>query len=310
MSGQEQQEEHLDLHAPLRAYLEIADTFYLQDRLDIALKVAHDAFEETGWPAGGWTELYNRITCESDARDASTVRQVEGSLSVELGREAPPEVFENVSSAALNARDRLRGLLNVQFARPALITVFLPDAPLDFISGPHGYVVHKLDLDKICIPYECAASASDCVEAMMHEFAHIAARELGGPDLPAWLNEGLATYLCWDVTQRGARESADAQAKGRELLSVDELEVAFATASSPGSNLRVVRAAYYLSATFLEFWVERFGLNSVRDALERIGSGSDSQRAISQSTGLPFRGLEREWRSLIQRRFGWNQQPP
>lgn len=286
----------------LEAYLELAQEYYARDDLDRAVRVVEDAFESRGWPPGEWTEFYNALQCEKDARDASSVYPVDELLSIELDRTAPRGLRESIASAALEARERVAGVLEVEFARPALITVFLPDAPLEFISGPHGYVERKRDVDKICLPRQDVESPREAYSALVHEFAHAAAGALAGEDLPAWMDEGLAEHIEDRADDRQSRFIMNSAARSGRLLSVDALESTLGSRDLRVDSPATVEAAYLLARSLIGLWVERFGLKSVRRALELIGEGQSPQSAVRAAAGVSLAELERAWRDRLRPR--------
>ena len=297
-------EEQPGARAPLQAYLEIAYEYYMQDRLDAAMTVALDAFERAGWPPGLWTAFYNELVCEKDAREASVIHKVDEGLSIELPQSEPADVYENLKVLALEARERVGKLLGVDYHRPVMNTVFLPDAPVDFIVGSHGYVSHKVGLDKICMPYETLRSRRETVDTLLHEFSHVAAYELAADALPRWLGEGLATYLCGDLSSRHCRSVIGAAVRSRRMLGAGRLEATLNSADLRKEDPDQVEAAYYVSGSLVAWWVERAGLASVRDVLARIGQGQGLNRAIRKAAGMSLRSMEREWRRELYKTHG------
>jgi hypothetical protein len=156
-----------DLHPGLRDYLYMAYNFYIEDRLDMAMQVADDAFKHVGWPGGTWDEFYNHLTCEKDARDSATLHRIDDGLSIELDRDAPFDLYQHLASTASEARSEIANMFQVKFERPIMITVFRPDSPLEYISGRHGYASFRTELDKVCIPRN-AAESDRVVETFLH----------------------------------------------------------------------------------------------------------------------------------------------
>ena len=287
------------MDAPLKAYLEIAERYYIEDRLDAAMRVVTDAFEQTGWPEGLWTEFYNALQCEKDARDASDLHQLDGKLTIELPRTAGAETLAVLGSVGLDARAKVGELLRVDFAASVMITVFLPDAPVEFISGSHGYVNHKVGLEKICVPNDCLRSREVVDETLVHEFTHVGVCELAGDAVPRWLDEGLATYLCGELSTRHARLIVKTAARKADLPSLGELEAALTSADMRKDDPATVESAYFLASSLIESWVDRFGLDSMRRALVEIGSSRSVGQAVRSATGAPVSQLFDNWRRRL-----------
>lgn len=287
------------IHAPLRAYLELAEGYYSQDKLDVAMAVVEDAFKGQGWPAGPWNEFYNRLVCEKDARDASDLYKVDDKLSIELPREEPADMRRELAARALEARENVGKLLQVEYLRPVMITVFLPDAALDYIIGAHGYVGNKTDFDKICLPYDTLSSREETLDALIHEFTHVASYELARGSTARWLGEGLATYMCGDLSTRRAKSLIREGVEDGELLNIDHLEGVLDSRDLFKDDPKKVTAAYYLSGSFVAWWVQLRGLANVREALVYIGEGMSNDAAIGKAAGMSLRQMERQWRRFM-----------
>lgn len=294
-------EERLHPSGSLEAYLELAQEYYARDDLDTAMRVVEDAFLRTGWPAGDWTEFFNALQCEKDARDASEIRSVDNLLSVELDQNAPEQLWQSVASAALTARERVAEALQFTFTRPALVTIFLPDAPLEFISGPHGYVERKRELDKICLPRADVESPGEAFSALVHEFVHAAAGALAGEGLPAWLDEGLAEFIENRAADRRSRFVFNTAVRSGRLLSVAALESALQTRDLRIDSPGTVEAAYMLSRSLVEELIGRVGMSGVRTILELIGQGRSPEAAVRAVAGEPLADVERTWRENLRR---------
>lgn len=287
------------MDAPLKAYIELAYRYYMEDRLDVAMQVVNDAFQEVGWPAGAWDEFYNELVCEKDARDASTPRQADG-VTIELDRTAPERMFHIVSSAAIEARAKIKDALKVEFRRPVTITVFQQDAATEFISGSYGYVMHKHELDKICLPRECVLSYEESLDALAHEFTHVAVYELGGGEVPSWLNEGLAVRMEPDFDARRAPKIDAAISRDPDLLSISHIQASLVSRDLRKDDPSRVDAAYHLAGSIVAWWLDNHGLESLRTALTLIGQGDDDDHAVHRAIGLSRGELEREWRESLK----------
>lgn len=286
--------------AALGGYLEIVDKLYMDDRLDVALRAAHDAFEATGWPAGGWTEFYNRLVCEKEARDLSVVYKLDSTLTIEISRDAPDAVRDGLKSAALDARQNVTGLLEIELKIPCVVSVFLPDAPLEFISGSYGYAMRKTNISKICLPWETVQSRERALQTLTHEFAHVACYELlEGKDEPSWLAEGLALYLCDDVSDEECRQLVRSDPKFARLLSMSHLQTALSSNDMRKDDPELVDAAYKLAGSLVAWWVAKKGLRSVRDAMVMMARGWNATLATYAAAEMSPHGIEHGWREYL-----------
>ena len=287
------------IQAPLSAYLELAQKYYQEDRLDIAMKVVQDAFHIVGWPTGGWSQFYNNLTCENDARDSASLHRVDELLSVEIDAEAPEHVYSSLMDAAIEARRFASTQLQVELKSPVLVTIFRSDAPIQFISGRYGYVSPKTELYKICLPWLYSESPNNALRVLKHEFVHVAIFELAGINAPKWLHEGLASYL----EQKFDAESADLPV-AREALrhgdaSIAHVEDILNTPSLRTDKKSAVHTAYSVSSTFIAWWVDHYGLSSVRAVLVRLAEDEDAAHAIRKVTGVSLADMEHQWTKAL-----------
>lgn len=283
----------------LNAYLQTAMEYYRQDKLDVAMQVINDAMQTVGWPEGLWTEFLNRLTCEKDARDGAEHHIVNDKLSIELDRNAPVSAYEQLKSTALEAMKRVANALQVEYRRPILITVFRADAATEFIAGPHGYVSHKSEHDKICFPWNLLFSHPEyLLKALVHELTHCAVYELGG-EISAWINEGLAMYVSQDLLH--ANWPVIIRLANRlELALIARLNGLLSSADERKDEPQAVLASYYLAGSLVQWWAGNIGLDTVRDALVRMGNGESEEHAIKCATGVSRGEIEKKWRQSLQ----------
>lgn len=286
--------------AALGGYLEIVYSLYQEDQLDVALRAADDAFESTGWPAGDWTEFYNTLTCEADARAASNAVNVDANLIIEVPREAGDIVCEHVRSAAQEARSRVGNLLHVEFRYPCLIAVLLPDAPLQFISGSYGYAVRKNSLSKICVPYQSTQSQEGLVRTLVHEFTHVACNEItDGERIPGWLAEGLALHVCGDASHETCAGLIRSEREYARLLSINGIEGALNSRNLCKDDPDLVSAAYEFAGSLVSWWIDKRGIERVRHTIELIGGGWNQTLAAYMGTRVWMWSLVRQWRKHL-----------
>ncbi len=142
-----------------------------------------------------------------------------------------------------------------------------------------------------------------------HELAHVVARRLGDP--PALLSEGFATYvserLGADALEfvghpgRTADEVTCESAGAGELIPLDTL-FRFTEIGSQASNSPV---AYPQAASFVRFLVERYGIDTFRDAYRTLASTDEPEGMLANEAAFAFiygvtpGRLERPWRQSI-----------
>ena len=134
----------------------------------------------------------------------------------------------------------------------------------------------------------------------MHEFTHAAVFELAGWDVPRWLNEGLADFVCGDVPASSHPDARKAASEHSGILKAARLSSDLGDMNKRKDNPELVDAAYMLAGSLVAFWVEHYGLASVRAALEAIGKGVSPEAAFYDSTGVSLARIERDWRNSLR----------
>ena len=143
---------------------------------------------------------------------------------------------------------------------------------------------------------------SDVLRLITHEYVHLLLdEEYGDEEIPAWLNEGLAKYLEFELalegprsdrSRRGLYQSADtAVTKGRAgaLFPLTSLE------SQRRWNSRTdeeeVSLQYAQSHMVVRYMVGTYGAGSAIDVVGKL-AGADVDGAIRQVTGVTYAAFE------------------
>lgn len=127
-------------------------------------------------------------------------------------------------------------------------------------------------------------------EAFVHELSHLLLQEAAPSPIarvPAWLNEGLATYFetgGTDATRRRLQQVAT-----RESL----LPVRVMT-SVPGV-VGQIPMFYAKSGNFVGYLIERFGRSAVAELLARLDDGMATAEAIETVYGMSLDMLDAQW---------------
>ncbi len=132
-----------------------------------------------------------------------------------------------------------------------------------------------------------------------HELMHILLYQKIGPgyaNLPAWLNEGLASVAELYPNPDYLILLENAQRKGA-LPAMQSLCRSFPRDAS-GAFL-----AYAQSASFTRYLHQRFGSSGMERLVQHYADGRDCHRGIEAALGIPLSQLEIEWRADV---FGEN----
>jgi hypothetical protein len=133
----------------------------------------------------------------------------------------------------------------------------------------------------IRVPARGADSHLDDLERVLaHEFVHALVARVGGPEVPAWLNEGLAVVL-------EPRDSVDDMRRMLEQAGnsppLQALHAGFG-----GMNATTAQLAYAVSAVAVQRMFDRRGPDAVVVLLKDLAAGVPFQAAFRQRLALPY----------------------
>jgi hypothetical protein len=141
---------------------------------------------------------------------------------------------------------------------------------------------------KLRIPVRgVTAMIPELARVLKHELTHSFVRSLAGGRCPAWLNEGLAQLM--------EPRSSSAFAPQLALLFQEQKAAPFSALEGPFirfSNMQA-QVAYAESLSGVEYLRERYGTSEVVRMLRNIGSGTEPEMALRQSTGMDYSGFQR-----------------
>ena len=123
---------------------------------------------------------------------------------------------------------------------------------------------------------------------IVHESTHLMLRDALGPrnvELPAWLNEGFATYMEPGVR---VRSSSDLYQRTPHLK---------AMASLSGTP-ETIPLFYYKSVSVVAHLIEEYGEDRFRQLLTEIGDGRPADIALVSVYGFDEHGLDSSWAGL------------
>ena len=138
-------------------------------------------------------------------------------------------------------------------------------------------------------------------DTICHELVHMVLSRKTGDRAPVWLQEGSAKLLerSWrDVgaglhMDAGTRQLlADAHENGK-LLTFEQMHPSIAMLPSEDD----AALAFAQVSTFMQRYVQDNGEAALRDALDRVGKGTDAREALAAAAKHPFSKLEADWKT-------------
>jgi len=125
-----------------------------------------------------------------------------------------------------------------------------------------------------------------------HELAHLLIYQMTGanyPNVPQWLNEGLAVMAETSPSAAAASRLAAAQ-RASQLLPLTSLCAPFPADSAQA------QLAYDQSESVVRYIESNYGASSLRRLLEAAADGLDCNAVVQRGLGLSLPQLERRWR--------------
>ncbi len=140
------------------------------------------------------------------------------------------------------------------------------------------------------------------LKLITHEYVHLLLdEEYGDRDIPAWLNEGMAEYLEYELALDDPRSdssrtsmyySADlaiANAQAGTLFPLESLESRRLWNARSGDEVQLQYAQAHMAVRYM---VETYGVRKVTDVIGRLSQVTNLERAIQQATGISYAVLE------------------
>jgi tetratricopeptide (TPR) repeat protein len=136
---------------------------------------------------------------------------------------------------------------------------------------------------------------------LWHEFCHVITLSKTRNKMPRWLSEGISVY------EEGREDPAWAMALstqframilGNALTPLSRLSSAFLTPKTPLD----LQFAYFESALAAEFFVERFGLETLKGLLDDLGEGVSINEGLPRRTRMSLKEIDEEFARFARHR--------
>lgn len=147
----------------------------------------------------------------------------------------------------------------------------------------------------IRMPYpESALGKDELRRYIYHEYTHAVVSAKTNNNCPVWFSEGIATWEEFKAWGQAARELLP-KTEGYELT-LRYLKDGYAT-SDKGKDLRI---HYLLSSTVVEYIVETWGIDGLRDILKRMADGQHITNAIDDEFLLSEKEFTKRWSDYVK----------
>jgi hypothetical protein len=136
-------------------------------------------------------------------------------------------------------------------------------------------------------------------QILTHEISHLILGSVSDSSMiPKWFDEGLAVYVSH---QWGFWESIliSGAILGKALIPLDEIEYQFPEKSFKAG------LAYAEGYTVINFIINRFGQNRLKNILIELKKGSDFYKALETSLQINQDLFQTEWKNFIFQQYKW-----
>ena len=149
-------------------------------------------------------------------------------------------------------------------------------------------------------PASQAGHPANWQAVLWHEFCHVITLQMTRNKMPRWLSEGISVYEerqanpAWGQTMNPKYRE---MVLGKDLTPVGDLSAAFL---APKTDLHL-QFAYYESYLVVEFLVERFKLDALKQILQDLAGGVEINQAIAAHTA-PLDKIEKDFAAFAKER--------
>ena len=186
------------------------------------------------------------------------------------------------------AKETLCQKYGVELERPTVVEIF--PSQKDFGVRTFG-MPHNPGFLGVCFgpvvtansPASQGASPANWQAVLWHEFCHVVTLQMTRNKMPRWLSEGISVYEELQANPTWG-QSMNPQYRemilGEDFTPLSQLSSAFLT---PESDLHL-QFAYFESYLVVEFLVQEYGIETIRNVLTELGKGAEINAALAANT--------------------------
>ena len=276
---------------------ELAEDLLRLGQADEGWKLAQEAHDEDAYDVTTYnlTTLHDQMAKFRTLTNADFILHM-SSHEADLYGDRALELLER-------AKTTLCAKYGVDLTHPTIVEIF-PDQK-DFavrtfgMPGNPGYLgVCFGSVITANSPASQAPNPANWEDVLWHEFCHVVTLNDTKNRMPRWLSEGISVYeerqadAGWGERMNLAYR--DTILNG-ELTPLGELSGAFLQPK----NGEALQFAYYESSQVVEFLVEKFGLDTVKQILLDLRDGQEINHAIAART-VPLPDLEKQFKAYLR----------
>ncbi len=279
------------------------DPGYLPAKIQLAQDLLRLGDETEGWRLA--REVHDADRYDITAFNLNTLRQqmakyktiTNQDFIVRMAANEAPLYGDRVLELLQRAKDTVTRKYGMQLDQPTYVEIFSQQK--DFGVRTFG-MPHNPGFLGVCFGHVITANSpaaqdnpENWEDVLWHEFCHVVTLNITHNKMPRWLSEGISVYEerqanpIWGMKMNPRfREMV----LGGDLTHIADLSSAFMTPKSPYH----VQFAYYESSLVVEYIVQKFGFDALKQILTDLGDGVNINEAIARRTE-PLDKLEKEF---------------
>jgi len=289
-------------YLPARTQL-VSDLLRL-GRNDDAWKLAQSVHEADGYDV----QIFNLLELKDKLEKFTTLDR--GHFRVRMAAREAEIYGEDVLQLLTRAEETLCAKYGLELTDTVAVEIY-PE-PNDFavrtfgMPGASGYL--GVCFGKVITANSPASQAehpANWQAVLWHEFCHVVTLQRTKNRMPRWLSEGISVY-----EERQAHPTWGERMSPRyrtwiltgRLTPLAEMSGAFLAPESPAH----LQFAYYQASLVVEFLVERYGIEALKEVLTDLAAGVPSDQALERRFA-PLSQLDEEFQDYakeLTRRFG------
>lgn len=138
---------------------------------------------------------------------------------------------------------------------------------------------------------------------LKHELCHLLLHDrIRKSDLPRWLDEGLAQWVCGGISELLTAEKQSFLSEA--ALVGNYIPFRSLTWSFPTQRTELI-LAYNQSRSMVTYITEIFGKAALLKILACLQAGDDTDAAVQKSLFMSFQELESQWHQSVKKRTSW-----
>jgi tetratricopeptide (TPR) repeat protein len=285
------------------------DPTYLPARRELAQDFLRLGQDDEGWKLADQVrarddydvEIYNLVTLHDQIVKYQKLTNAD--FVVRMQPHEAQLYGASVLELLSNAKATLSRKYGVELTQRTLVDIFpeqkdfgvrtfgMPDNP-GYLGVCFGSVITANS------PASQAANPANWKDVLWHEFCHVITLNETKNRMPRWLSEGISVY---EERQANPAWGERMDLAYREMIShgeltaLSELSGAFLAPKNPQS----LQFAYFESSLVVEYIVQQYGLESLKQILKDLGDGKEINQAIAAHT-CPMPELEKKFAAFAK----------